>query len=299
MTRAANPLDNVSVRQWQERRVARHQLEAIAVQLIVGAGVRLDPPVDLRALAVALGAAEVRIDDLGQLHKGHTRVEGREIVVTLSSRLSPQRQRFVLAHEVAHLVLALPELRVSDLRRRAGLFDDEQFCNSLAACLLLPAPWIRSHRGPRDLATLIAISSRAQASASATLLRLRDVNGWRLSMMQWRRTAGAWQSSTTVAIPRPLRSRIVTSSAVASCLDALPSGSRQPSRTILPIGDGALSRVEADVHRRRNSVLALVDLRPALYEERDRLRPKARRSRAFAGSSTVPSRPRAADAEPR
>jgi predicted transcriptional regulator len=133
-------------------------------------------PVNLEALIGALGIKFERDLGLpseiaGKLQRDPTAPSGYRIVI--NGRDNPKRQRFTMAHEVAHYVLHRDLLEnglVDDALYRSSLSDEyERQANRFAAQILLPAPALRA-----AYRTNKALASLAQAfNVSDAALRIR------------------------------------------------------------------------------------------------------------------------------
>lgn len=109
-----------------------------AQELIAAYGLHTRPvgPVDLAPL---LEGVEVRVVALPARIEGFALDMGDKLIVTLSESLAPARRRFVLAHEVGHLVLA-HSTSLSLCGKGRWLHNrQEKEATALAAFLLLPA----------------------------------------------------------------------------------------------------------------------------------------------------------------
>ena len=144
-------------------------------------------PLDLRDisrdLSVYLRAANARLveEELAPGESGNTltRPDGKH-VITVNSTEKPERQRFTVCHEIAHIVLKLPS-RHGEVAPWAFAKRDpnEIACDTFAAELLMPyALWLA--RVPNDeptaktiqyLADAFGVSFPAAASRYATLAR--------------------------------------------------------------------------------------------------------------------------------
>ncbi|SRR6266566_225427 len=156
-----------------------------AKELLAGAGVK-SPPVPVEVLASAVGA-EVRYEPFpGQLSgMVHRKADGSAII-GINSLHPLTRQRFSIAHELAHLVLHKDEdLHVdetSSIRFRSELSSravdvGEIEANQFAAELLMPSKMLFSEidKLPGDLGTEEAVTKlaeRFQVSEQAMTFRL-------------------------------------------------------------------------------------------------------------------------------
>lgn len=102
-----------------------------------------EPPVRLPELARALGVS-VKAATLGPGISGEIRPtpDGAGYVIRINRHDPPKRQRFTVAHELAHFILHRDEIGngiEDDVLYRSGLSDRrEQQANRLAADILMP-----------------------------------------------------------------------------------------------------------------------------------------------------------------
>jgi hypothetical protein len=100
--------------------------------------------------------------------------------------LSPlTRQRFTLAHELAHLML--DSKRAGSARRCLLSSALERACDAVAAELLMPLEEV-SRLSSRDASVdaLLALARHFDASLHATAVRVKEVSGWKESIGFWK-----------------------------------------------------------------------------------------------------------------
>lgn len=152
---------------------------------------RLDlsrPPVDVDFIAKALGI-RVERTDLGPDCSGVlVRRDGRA-VIGVNWTDPPVRQRFTVAHELAHHELHTGQTYVDrgqyivqfrDASSGSGTKTEEREANQFAAALLMPGPWVAEAflRQPFDLTNDEALRSLAetfQVSTQAMSYRLGNL----------------------------------------------------------------------------------------------------------------------------
>ena len=123
------------------------------------------PPVDLHAAAQTVGITDIcyrPIDSAALLQNGP--VEGTYGVI-IRSLDGHTRQRFSLAHEIAHVVLGIvgDEWRYKgQVASRGERNPEERMCDYFAGALLMPRPMvlqsIRSNASVEDLARTFEVS---------------------------------------------------------------------------------------------------------------------------------------------
>lgn len=146
--------------------IAKHQAQA---------------PVDVVAIASDLGIKVWAMDSLppsisGKIFRDPLNGGATGFSIAVNSSHSFVRQRFTVAHEIAHFLLHRKQLESGDLvddgMYRSGLSSKEETeANRMAADILMPLPLIRSliSAGIRDPQSL---ASKLQVSLPAMKIRL-------------------------------------------------------------------------------------------------------------------------------
>ncbi|MCB4767831.1 ImmA/IrrE family metallo-endopeptidase [Ancylobacter sp. Lp-2] len=142
---------------------------------------QLTPPVDVFAIAKALGLYVRVASDLPDNVSGKIEApwfNGDSYTVSINGRHSSTRQRFTLAHEIAHFVLhrsLIGDGIVDDAMYRSDRSDDiERQANSYAATILMPAPLVRAafSAGTKDYA---GMSRLFDVSSEVARIRMREL----------------------------------------------------------------------------------------------------------------------------
>jgi IrrE N-terminal-like domain len=172
-------------------RGSRTLVDQAALEALAIAGQQAGAPVTIPALAEALN---LEVADLPIAQDGRLYIYGDSAQVVINSEEPLVRRRFTFAHEAAHWLLHGPILDEDLKSRLRRSYDSEEYlCDKLAGALLLPLDWVLNLADePRDLTSLRAIASQAEVSLSATLVRLRDVLGWRQTLYQWAKDGSHW-----------------------------------------------------------------------------------------------------------
>ena len=238
------------------------ELDKLALSLLARVGLSSRPPSTLVPLARSLGADCVVWGDLGTMPQdGLLETVDDRILIRIRRDQYRTRQRFTLAHEIGHLVLAQPDFYLAAMRRRNGLVNDERFCDALAAALLMPAGWIedRYTESPRNFTTLSDCSHETETSWPASLLRFRTLLGWTSSLLHWRRKDRVWRLVGMTGVPQKVRFRLSTPETTQRLLSDLEPG--RSCRPEMPLGTSAgLLGVSVEVRVQRASVVGLVNL---------------------------------------
>jgi hypothetical protein len=233
--------------------------ERVAAQLRTHLPLARTFPVDVEGLARQLGVNEIlRVDDLvedGRLERrdGHVRV-------LLAARSNRQRQRYTLAHEIGHLLLADPD-RDTIARRMKTDDEVERFCDGFAAALLLPRDIINAdYRAmPRTLAVLRRIAEQSDTSLAAATVRLHEVAGWPQALLHWKRSDRGWTYRWGAAVPMTYHRRLRSAPDTSARLDdlALRSRSDQEAEITMRVGP-AVIRLDGEISVRGRSAVGLI-----------------------------------------
>jgi hypothetical protein len=147
---------------------------------------------DVVAARLKIGVQEADFEQEGRFRYGP---DGPTILVR--RHLPRARRSFTIAHEIAHWSLMADPAAASVRAVRNAFTSEEVLCNQVAGALLLPADWTVSTYGKEasrlsGLALLERIAGLASASLGATLVRLRDLLGWRFTLLHWRFDGREW-----------------------------------------------------------------------------------------------------------
>lgn len=142
-----------------------------------------EPPINLYRLAARLGVRRIVRSDLD--------VDGRIVRcedsydIELSTRASRKRQRFSLAHELAHTFFLpfapkLTKSRSRDKTQKSHWLAEEMLCNYGAAEMLMPAPRFLGDAisiGP-SLEALKWLAQRWDVSLQSCMWRIWELKAW-------------------------------------------------------------------------------------------------------------------------
>lgn len=237
------------------------RIDEIAARVLALAHVEPTPPIDLHAIARELGVAT--ISERPMVEDGRLEQRANRTVIYLRHGSRGTRQRFTLAHEIGHLILANPNQELVARRMWPGAGREERFCDEFAAALLLPRAWVLGTFGdkPVTLSTARAVADACNASLSAAVVRLRAVLNWRSSLLQWRRIDERWRLALSAGVPRELHNRITSDKGTNALIDAAGRVGRHDQRCALPLRVAGVSRqVEAELSVRGSSAVALARL---------------------------------------
>lgn len=143
----------------------------------------IDVPVALeKYLAVANAELHVR-DNLKDTEAGQTFAIGDRHIIVVNGRHSPERQRFTVLHELAHIRLGLPSkhgqsISVNELIRYTGRPREEILCDVFASECLLPRQFFLPdvRKRPCTFRSVEELTERYCASLAATGSRFTAYN---------------------------------------------------------------------------------------------------------------------------
>ena len=141
------------------------------------------PRQTIEDIAKALGVSAVVKEKLP--FDGGLFSKGVDLIIKINAASIPARQRFTLAHEVAHLIISSGSARSA---RRCLKSDPlEQACDAVAAELLMPIDEaLRFVEEGASVDALRAFSNRFNVSLDASAVRIKELNAWRESIGLWK-----------------------------------------------------------------------------------------------------------------
>ena len=161
-------------------------MERRAEQLLVKAGVDTNP-VPVEQVAAQLGI-KIELADLGEDCSAVLVRNGGRAVIGVNEDHHPNRQRFSIAHEIAHFVLHEGDTYIDkgyrvhfrDLESGSGTKQEEMEANAFAAALLMPAKWVRDafRQQPFELTgddSLELLAKKFSVSTEAMTYRLMNL----------------------------------------------------------------------------------------------------------------------------
>ncbi|MCE9620839.1 MAG: ImmA/IrrE family metallo-endopeptidase [Actinomycetia bacterium] len=179
--------------------------ERVADDLLRAVGESI--PVDVGRVAEMVGVATVETAPM--IEDGRTMWTPIGPVIQLNPARPKTRQRFTLAHEIAHVVLGPSSDPDRVVYRRAmcdSEIDEEHLCDAFAAALLMPRTWVNDQvrfwaRPTFTLNLLRAMSGHAEVSISAAAARVTDVAGRLCAVIRWSKVGNEFVSTHRAALP--------------------------------------------------------------------------------------------------
>jgi Zn-dependent peptidase ImmA (M78 family) len=129
-------------------------------------------PVDVIAIANEIGIKVYKVDWEENISGMIKKNENGDCAIYVNGRHVPQRQRFTIAHELAHYILHRPQIGdgiADDAMYRSGLSNHvEAEANALAADILMPRDkvnelWKDPNSSLRSIAIKFDVSDQAMA----------------------------------------------------------------------------------------------------------------------------------------
>ena len=129
------------------------------------------PPTDLATVCTRLNVREV-VDDDDIPVVGELRRERGAFKIVCSAGQAPERRRFTIAHELAHILFEKTGPRAP----RVGA-DLERLCDMLAAEILMPKAVFQAalRQSTVDTSVVKRLATRFQTSLTATVLRCAEL----------------------------------------------------------------------------------------------------------------------------
>lgn len=163
------------------------RIEQLTDTLLVETGVTA-PPVPVDQIVTARGIAIQPTSNLGDV-SGLVLRKGKDIIIGVNRKEAPTRQRFTLAHELAHALMHHGEevrfdkdFRVNLRSETSGLGVDveEIEANFFAACLLMPRRFLEADPEAaivdvEDAQAVARLAKRYRVSAHAMSIRLGNL----------------------------------------------------------------------------------------------------------------------------
>jgi Zn-dependent peptidase ImmA (M78 family) len=223
-------------------------------------------PVHLSSVARGLGVASIEYGSMTE--DGKTYWEDDRVHIRLSPNASKQRQRFTLAHELAHVALSRPQTGPFH-RSPYHLTDEERLCDMVAAALLLPRDRVLDMFPPGvvTLRQIRTLSDQSLVSLAACVLRVNEVTRRNLCLFRAVHEGGRWQIESATNVSSGALARIAIPyqdlSGAATC-DA------EPVPITLEVG-GRRRTTSAHLRCRQGRLLLLLaGLPPGFTEPRPR-----------------------------
>ena len=256
-------------------RRARFLADKLARELLSRAEVPAAARVDIRAVADRLGAQVISIK---MAQDGRLVMDGDKALIYTNADQPRARQRFTVAHELGHFACRSPRLSSPVVEgTREAFRSSETMCDTIAGSLLMPYWWVKREfrAAPNDderpLSVVQDLARAADVSLAAALVRLRDVLGWRQTLLHWTKDDEGWTFDAEAGLFPWEQGMVIPAKSVGMHLShARAKGTGAIQETCLPLVLGGYEgQVYAEVIARSNSVIALIEL-PATGDYRTR-----------------------------
>ena len=133
-----------------------------------------DTAVDVHGIAAAY-RIDIEEIDLGDRDGELCRIDEAVYCIRVNSKHPANRQRFTVAHELAHYILHKEEIGVNDCidrGTRVGLQDKKEIeANRLAADILMPTDLVRRLLRDREMSSIKKLAETLAVSENALRIR--------------------------------------------------------------------------------------------------------------------------------
>jgi uncharacterized protein DUF955 len=183
------------------------------------------PPVDLLQIARYLRVGAIRSTDF---RDGFTDFSLIPPIIYVNKVLLDTTKRYILAHELGHVMLRLPEVRRIIWPRNKMYFvnDEEVLADRLAATILMPDGWIHALRNNSRHPGWLKDAARS-ANVSVMMLTSRMASaGVDIALLHWHRSDHSWHVIDRPGAPASLHGNIRLSSSGCDVLDRLDAENR-------------------------------------------------------------------------
>jgi hypothetical protein len=185
-----------------------------------------DPPVNLHKVARYLGVADIRPTNF---RDGFTNFNLAAPVIYINSECRPTRWRFLLAHELAHVMLRMRSvLNLIEARGQDAILGaEEELADRIATTMLIPDRSIErlgrtavSLRGLTDFALFAGVPVTTLVASMA----LRQID---IALLHWRRSGYAWHVIDRPGSPPCLHGYVTPSDRGNSAIGSMHSEEAQ------------------------------------------------------------------------
>lgn len=217
---------------------------------------QLDVPIDLAKLARLLGVSSIKEADM--VEDGRTLWTSGTPSIELRQDRPRERQRFTLAHEIAHVLIEAKQT-VAHRTYRFTHDDVETLCDQIAAAILMPRDWISRYadRAEFNLSLIRLIAHKAEVSLAAAVVRLAEVSDRMCILLRLQRAPKRWVVVGHAAVPADLHGEIELTPETSLVFDKLPIRRDRWQKIILASPRGLLE-ANAHIDKVGNTCLALV-----------------------------------------
>jgi hypothetical protein len=148
-----------------------------------------EPPVNLLRIARDIGVDDIRPTEF---RNAFTDFCLPAPVIYVNYEESGIRRRFLLAHELAHVMLRAPEMVRLMRMRGSAMIDEEELADRIAATILVPDGLVKALReSNKSLERLEHVAQLAGVSLAMLIARMAS-SEIDVALLHWRRANCAW-----------------------------------------------------------------------------------------------------------
>ena len=193
------------------------QIESVIISATIGQQRQL--PVNLDLIIDQIGAV-VRYR---YCRDAFTHFQANGPIIYLSTATSASRKRFILAHELAHIILRdSTAIQLIEEHGKAELLENEEdLANRIARALLVPDNWVEGMRRTRlSPVRLWEVARRAGIPVSMLVTRIESA-GIDIALLHWRRGRRSWHVVDRPGTPLFMHGQVEISALGRRVLDYL------------------------------------------------------------------------------
>jgi hypothetical protein len=209
--------------------------------------------VDLYQVAREIGVREIRQVDS---RNSFTSFGPARPVIYLNYLGAETRRRFVLAHEISHVMLRTPEVTQLMSMTEPTVFDEEDLADRIARTLLVPDSWVDALRERRSLEWLEDIARQADVPLTELIRRMTHAS-IDVALLHWRRADYVWHVIDRPGAPPSLQGHVKPSPSGHQAIESLRH--RESNIIVSCLVNNRQTIICGTAHRRGRHVLQLIE----------------------------------------
>ena len=228
---------------------------------------------DLFQIARRMGVKGIRSTEFRDGYSDFTR---ESPAIFLNRKDSGARMRFILAHEIAHVILRTPRARyILEMSEQNRLpKNEEELADRIGAAILIPDSWLHTLRNVRCTLTGLERVARLAGVPLMTLIGRMSSAHINVALLQWRKGDSSWYIVDRPGVPSCLQGHFELSEVSNRRLGNLSS--KEWGITIDGHVDGRHVIVSGPAYRRGDEASLLIEPGCGIWRSLDEYRAEAR-----------------------